>query len=222
MMPTTGLSSFYSCVCVCVCAFVFVCFSQFGDAPGGSEQGRALPVLLPPVGGLPLNSGCRGSRASSYLTPWASFWGTRLWRSGVGLWIISPAPAPQLPCWQPLCNRDPGQTSQLHAALLVTTVLWDLLGEHSRTRGVCQVPSACSPEQGCPAGGVHLQRCGGGRELLRTPSKRGSPGNPLRPPECGGNYADHGEGVCLSGWEEEGREGAGGPHEVRNGHSWTI
>lgn len=203
---------------MCVCASCLI--PQ--DGPGNGDPGRALPVLYPPVGGLLPSRRCIVSRASSYFPLWTRVWGTRPRGFGMGLWIISSAPAAQLPCWQPLQNRDPRRTSQLHPALLVTPVLWHLLGGYSWTWGVCQVPSSCSPEQGCPAGCVCLQRGGWRRDLIRTSSQRGGPGDPIRPPECGGNYRDHGEGFCLSEGAEGRGEGAGGPHKVRNLSSWAT
>lgn len=198
------------------------CSSQFGDAPGVSETGLALSFLLPPVGSLFPSRGCRTSGSCSHFSPRGSVRGTIPSGLGVGLWFTSSAPAPQLSCWQPVCDRVPRKPSQLYPAVLVAAIPSNLLGKHSWAQRVCQVPAACSAEQGCLTGCVHFERGGGGRDLLWAASQRGGPGDPFRPPERGRNYPDHGDGFCLSGWEEERGEGSRGLHRVRNRTTWKM
>lgn len=197
-------------VCVCVLRF-----SLLQDGPE-DRQRDAAPHVSPLVGGPPPPCrGCGGSWPLCFFPAWTSVRGTGPGGLGVGFWVVSPAPAAQLPGRQPVRQRDPGGTGQLHPAFLAAAVLRHLLGRHSWTGGVCQVPPAGSAESGRPAGRVRLQRSGGGRSLLQTSSEGGGPGDPLGPPDCGGDHWDHGEGVRLTGRDEEGGEGAGDPRKVR-------
>lgn len=192
------------------------CFSLFQDGPEDRQQDAALHVS-PLVGGLaPPCSDCSSSWPFCFFLPWTSVRGTGPRGPGVGFWVIPPAPAAQLPCRQPIRHRDPRGTSQLHPAFLAAAVRRHLLGRHSRTGGVCQVPPACSAESGRPAGRVRLQRCGGGRSFIQTSSQGRGPGDLLGPQDCGGDHRDHGEGVRYTGRDEEGGEGAGNAHKVRN------